>query len=64
MGGGKTRDDEIYEQGVHDGQDADFLGQVSHSISKSFSLNPRENEIYNSGFDYGVSHKSESTDDA
>jgi hypothetical protein len=55
----KERDDEIYAQGVHDGQDADLFEQASHSLAKGFSLDQRENEIYNRGFDYGVSHKSD-----
>jgi hypothetical protein len=57
MGSHKSRDDEIYEQGVHDGQQADALDQFSHSLVKGYSLNPRENEIYNRGYEYGVSHR-------
>lgn len=59
MASHKSRDDEIYEKGVHDGQNADFMDQVAHSLSKGFTLNPRENSIYNAGYDYGVSHKGE-----
>jgi|GEM_PF-4832430 len=55
--GHKSRDDEIYEQAVHDGQQADFLDQVSHSLVKGYSLNARESEIYNRGYEYGVSHR-------
>jgi formylglycine-generating enzyme required for sulfatase activity len=59
MGSQKSRDDEIYEQGVHDGQQADLLDQVAHSMSKGFTLNPRETDIYNKGYDYGVAHRPE-----
>lgn len=62
MGSHKSRDDEIYEQGVHDGQQADMLDQVAHSMSKGFTLNARENEIYNKGYDYGVAHRSKIAD--
>ncbi len=57
MGSHKSRDDEIYEQGVHDGQQAGALDQFSHSLVKGYSTNPRENEIYNRGYEYGVSHR-------
>lgn len=57
MGSQKSRDDEIYEEGVHDGQRADFLDQATHSLTKGYSLNPRENEIYNKGYEYGVAYK-------
>jgi tetratricopeptide (TPR) repeat protein len=57
MGSHKSRDDEIYEQGVHDGQQAGALDQFSHSLVKGYTLNPRENEIYNKGYEYGVSHR-------
>jgi hypothetical protein len=59
MSSGVRRDDEIYRQGVHDGQQADFVGQVAHSFSKNFTLSAHENEIYKSGFDYGVAHRPE-----
>jgi hypothetical protein len=57
MGSHKSRDDQIYEEGVHDGQQADLLDQVSHSMVKSYSLNARESEIYNRGYDFGVNHR-------
>lgn len=57
MPDGKTRDDRIYTAGVHEGQRADFGDEVLHSLTKGVSLNLRENEIYNTGFAYGVSHR-------
>jgi hypothetical protein len=57
MSSHKSRNDEIYEKGVHDGQQADAMDQVFHSLSKGFTLNPRENEIYNTGYAYGVAHR-------
>ena len=59
----KSRDDANYERGVHDGQKADFLDRVSHSLTKGYTLSPRDNDIYNAGYDYGVGHQSESSDD-
>ncbi len=54
----KTRDDEIYEEGVHDGQNSDLLGSFVHSVAKSLPSS-REQEIYEKGFDYGEKHKYE-----
>lgn len=62
MGSHKSRDDEIYERGVHDGQKDDLLDQFSHGLTKSYTFNPHENEIYNSGYSYGVNHKSDASD--
>src|SRR4051794_2406395 len=59
MGSNNGRDDEIYEQGVHDGQRADLIRPSCHSLVKGYTLSPRENEIYNKGYDYGVSHRLE-----
>src|SRR5687767_11619059 len=56
MSSRKTRDDEIYERGVQDGQQADGMDRFAHSLSKGFTLDPRENEIYNNGFDFGLRH--------
>ncbi len=53
----RNRDDEIYEEGVHAGQQADAMDQFAHNLSKGYTLNPRENEIYNAGYAYGVAHK-------
>ncbi|MEA2338380.1 MAG: hypothetical protein QOE82_2387 [Thermoanaerobaculia bacterium] len=58
MGSHNGRDEEIYEQGVRDGQQADVSDQVVHSLVKGYTLSPRENEIYNKGYDYGISHRS------
>jgi hypothetical protein len=57
MASGKDRDDEVYEQGVCDGQNADFLDQVSNSLSKGFTLDARLNDIYQKGYQYGVAHR-------
>jgi len=57
MASAKSREDEAYEQGVQDGQKADFMDQVANSMVKGFSLDPRLNEIYQSGYYYGVSHR-------
>jgi hypothetical protein len=57
MATGKTRDDEVYEQGVRDGQNADFLDQFSNSLAKGFTLDARLNEIYQKGYQYGVTHR-------
>lgn len=59
MASHKTPDDDAYEQGVHDGQQADLLDQTVHSATKGFSLpdQKRQNEIYNKGYDYGVAHR-------
>lgn len=59
MGSRKTREDEIYEQGVRDGQGATLLDQVVHGQVKGWSLpsNRRETDIYNKGFEYGVTHR-------
>ena len=61
MGSHKTRDDEIYERGVLDGQEADLLDQVVHAQVKGWALTTdrRTNEIYNKGFDYEVAHRSQ-----
>jgi hypothetical protein len=65
MGSHKSKDDETYEAGVHDGQKADLLDQTCHSLSKGFSvIDPRRDEIYNKGYDYGVSHQSDSESDS
>jgi hypothetical protein len=63
MGSDKSRDDEIYERGVHDGQKSTLLDQFSHSLTKGYTLNERENAIYNAGYTYGVDHKSDAKDD-
>ncbi len=61
MSAGKGRDDEVYEAGVRAGQEADVGEQVMHSLTKGYTTNPRENDIYNKGFDYGVAHRPSST---
>jgi hypothetical protein len=55
----KTPDDEAYEHGVHDGQQADLLDQAVQSVTKGISLpgQRRHDEIYNKGYDYGVAHR-------
>lgn len=57
MGSHKSRDDEIYEQGVHDGQRSDAMDQFSHNLVKGYTLDPRTNEIYNAGYEYGLAHR-------
>lgn len=64
MGSHKSSDDETYEAGVHEGQKADFLDQACHSLTKGYSLDQRSNEIYNKGYEYGVSHQSDSDSDS
>lgn len=59
MSDSKTRDDEIYENGVRDGERADLSDQFMHSLVKGYSFNPRETEIYNKGYAYGVSQRPE-----
>lgn len=53
----KSRNDEIYEQGVHDGQEADTADQIVHGLVKGYTLDPRTNSIYNKGYEYGVAHQ-------
>jgi hypothetical protein len=45
-------DQEEYEQGVRDGQEAGVGDQFCHSLSKGFT-----NPAYDKGFDYGLDHK-------
>lgn len=59
MASHKNRDDETYERGVRDGQNADFKDQAVHNLTKGWSFSPRETGIYNKGFDYGVAHRPE-----
>lgn len=58
----KDRDDEIYAQGVHDAQQGTSADDVMHSFTKGFTTNPRENEIYNKGYEYGHAHRQERVD--
>lgn len=61
----QSKDDRIYEQGVRDGQKADFVDQAVNSLTKGVALTDqsrREGEIYQSGFDFGVDHSSGSSD--
>ena len=57
MASQKRREDEAYEQGVHDGQEADFMDQAMNSMTKGFTLDPRLNEIYQRGYQYGITHR-------
>ena len=53
----KTRNDEEYERGVHDGQTDTFLGQLVHSIACN------HNSIYSKGYSYGLDNPSSDKDD-
>ncbi len=56
----KSRDDEIYERGVHMGQNANLLQQFADNLAPVIT---RDDEIFQKGYDYGVSHKSEEEED-
>ena len=56
----KSRDDEIYEQGVHMGQNANLLQQFADNLAPVIT---REDEIFQRGYDYGVTHKNSKEDD-
>ncbi len=56
----KSRDDEIYEQGVHMGQNANLLQQFADNLAPVIT---REDEIFQRGYNYGVTHKSSKEDD-
>ena len=54
----KTRNDEIAEQGVHDGMDGNFLTDLAQSLSKGFTLgNREEEEIYDKNYEWGAEHR-------
>src|SRR5882724_12991018 len=57
MASQKSREDEAYERGVHNGQEADVMDQVANSMTKGFTLDPRLNEIYQRGYQYGIAHR-------
>lgn len=50
----KSRDDEIYERGVHEGQNAGFLDRFAESLTPKTS---REDDIRYSGYVYGLENK-------
>lgn len=58
----KSRDDEIYEKGVHDGQEADLFNQFTHNIAKAIP-STHDQDIYEKGFEYGRTHQSDRSDD-
>ncbi len=59
MGSNKRHGDQVYEEGVRDGQRANGLDQIVHAQTKWFAFpsDRRDNDTYNAGFDYGVTHK-------
>lgn len=59
----KSRNDEIYEKGVHDGQNAGLLDQFAQNIAKSLPPWTDSQEIYDKGYEYGRTHQSDRSDD-
>lgn len=60
----KTRDDEAYEQGVHDGQNAGLFEQITQKIAEDFVPSTHTMDVYDKGFEYGKNHPSEKSDDS
>lgn len=58
MATGKSREDEVYEEGVQDGQKSRFVDSVIDLTTKEVSLwDPRLFEIYKKGYEYGQSNR-------
>lgn len=57
----KTRDDEIYESGVRDGQSANELDRILHALGNHIPVpSTRGDEIYEKGYQYGLENPSSS----
>lgn len=60
MGTGKSREDEVYEQGVHDGQKSSFADSVTDMAAMEVTLFDHALfEIYVKGYEYGQAHRPE-----
>jgi hypothetical protein len=57
----KTRNDEIYEEGVRAGQKGNLNDDFVESISRLIPILPRSesDEIRSKGYDYGAKHRNE-----
>jgi hypothetical protein len=53
---GKSKDEEIYEEGVKAGKQGGFIDGFAHSLGKSLN-GSREDEIFDKGYTYGAEHK-------
>ena len=54
----KTKNDEIYERGVRDGQ---TKGGFDHFVQNNTPKTNEDDEIYDKGYQYGASHKPDKT---
>ena len=61
----KSRDDETYERGVHDGQKESVVEQIlgQFRIPTFTEQEQREREIYDKGYKYGAEHQPSSSDE-
>jgi len=58
MASGKSREDEVYQQGVNDGQKSEFVDSVFDHTAMEVSLwDPHLFEIYQKGYKYGQAHR-------
>ena len=58
----KTHNDEVYEAGVHAGQQGGWMTDIMHSlldpaIDVLTGVSPKDSEISQKGYDYGSSHR-------
>ena len=59
---GKTRDDEIYEEGVKSGKEGGFFDDFANGLGRG--LGGRDSEIYDKGYKWGAQHRYDTDSDS